>query len=368
MLKRSLLAGCATILMAVACGDDEETGRGPGGEQTGGATGSAGAGGDTAVEAGAGGEPGTPAAGSGGEPAMGEAGAGGDGDGLDPLAARGKYLVDHVIACPDCHTPRNEMGAPIPEMYMAGVECFVELPTGECLHSRNLTNDETGLKNRSDDEIKTMIRDGIRPSATGDEALHPIMPYYVFANTKDEDLDAIVAYLRTIPAVEHAIPRSDELFEVEAPANPLDPDTIPMPADDYPEFESALRGRYLATQSGLCIECHTPHEQGADVLDPEKYFQGGEEFDLGLPAIPVSKNLTSDEATGLGEWSAEEIVAVLKDAVDKNGDGLCPPMPAGPMAAYGGLTDDDALDIANYLKSLPAIENEVVDMCTWPPM
>jgi len=258
------------------------------------------------------------------------------------------------------------MGAPMMDRYMAGVECFVELPTGECLHSRNLTNDETGLKNRTDDEIKTMIRDGIRPSATGDEALHPIMPYYVFANTADEDLDAIVAYLRTIPAVEHALPRSDELFAVEAPANPLDPDTIPMPADDYPEFESAVRGRYLTTQVGLCIECHTPHEQGADVLDPDKFFQGGEAFDLGLPAIPVSKNLTSDE-TGLAEWTVEDIVKLLKEGIDKNGDGACPPMPVGPMAAYGGLTDDDALDIANYLKSLPAIENEIADMCTWPP-
>lgn len=368
MLKRSLLAGCATILMAVACGDDEETGRGPSDiSETGGAPGSAGAGGEPVVAAGAGGEA-AEAGGAGGEPALGEAGSGGDGEALDPLAARGKYLVDHVIACPDCHTPRNEMGAPIAEMYMAGVECFVELPTGECLHSRNLTNDETGLKNRSDDEIKAMIRDGIRPSATGDEALHPIMPYYVFANTKDEDLDAIVAYLRTIPAVEHALPRSDEFFAVEAPANPIDPDTIPMPDEDYPEFDSAVRGRYLATQSGLCIECHTPHEQAATVLDPDKYFQGGEEFDLGLPAIPVSKNLTSDAATGLGEWSVEEIVAAMKNAVDKNGDGLCPPMPAGPMAAYGGLTDDDALDIAHYLKSLPAIENEIADMCTWPPM
>src|SRR6187551_314804 len=124
--------------MAVACGDDEETGRGPGGEQTGGATSNAGAGGDTGVSAGAGGEPGTPAAGSGGEPATGEAGAGGDGEGLEPLAARGKYLVDHVIACPDCHTPRNEMGAPVADQYMAGWECFAAVEIeGEtqCLHS-----------------------------------------------------------------------------------------------------------------------------------------------------------------------------------------------------------------------------------------
>jgi mono/diheme cytochrome c family protein len=243
----------------------------------------------------------------------------------------------------------------------------VKLPNGDCLHAKNLTNDPTGLMNRTDDEIKTMIRDGVRPSATGDEPLNPIMPYYVFHNMKESDLDAIVQYLRTVPAVEHEVPRSSASFDVPAAANPLDPDTIPMPADDFAERESALRGRYLAAESGLCIECHTPHEQGADVLDPAKFFTGGEEFPIGLPAAPVSANLTSDEETGLGTWSAEDIVKVLKEGVDDEGKGICPPMPGGPMGAYGGLTESDALDIANYIKSLPAKENSIADMCSWPP-
>src|SRR3954465_1183456 len=87
---------------------------------------------------------------------------------IDPVA-RGQYLVDHVAACPDCHTPRNEMGAPIPEQYLAGADCFVRLENGDCLGSRNLTNHETGLANRTDAEIKRMIQDGVRPAATGDE-------------------------------------------------------------------------------------------------------------------------------------------------------------------------------------------------------
>jgi mono/diheme cytochrome c family protein len=322
--------------------------------------GASGAGAQPSGEAGAGGT----AAGEGGANGAGDAGE----TSVDPVAARGQYLVDHVIACSDCHTPRNEMGAPIAAQYMAGVECFIRLESGECLHSRNLTNDETGLKNRTDDEIKAMIRDGVRPSAAGEEALHPVMPYYVFANMKDEDLDAIVAYLRTVPAVEHSLPQSDEVFELPAPANPIDPETIPMPADDYPEYDDAVAGRYLAAQSGLCMECHTPHEMGPDVLLPENFFAGGEAFELGLPVVPRSKNLTSDPETGLGEWTVDEIVTAIKEGKDKNGDGICPPMPAGMMAAYGGLTDADALAIAHYLKSLPPKENEVEDMCTWPPM
>lgn len=280
---------------------------------------------------------------------------------------RGRYLVDHVIACPDCHTPRDEAGAPIPEEYMAGVECFAQLPTGECLNAPNLTNDPTGLSDRTDDEIETMIRDGLRPGPMGDEPLHPAMPYYVFHNLKPEDLDAIVAYLRTIPAVEKEIPPSDEAFAVPAPVNPLDPDTIPMPARDYPEYESALRGRYLATQSGACLECHTPHQEDSpDILDPDEYFMGGEEFSIGPGMSSVSANLTSDPETGLAGWTAQDIVRVLKEGVDRAGNGICPPMPVGPMGAYGGLTNEDALDIAHYILSLPPIENEVVDTCSSP--
>jgi mono/diheme cytochrome c family protein len=299
-----------------------------------------------------------------------EGGAGGEGSDPGPdRVERGRYLVDNVIACPDCHTPKDAMGAPMTDQYLAGAECLIKLPNGHCLHSRNLTNDETGLKNRTDAEIKKMMLDGVRPEATGDVALFPMMPYYVFHNMTDADADAIVAYLRTVPAVEHELPRKDIEFDLRAPAVPLDVDAIPMPMDDYPERAAALRGRYLATQSGACLECHTEHVMNdPKVLDYDKFFAGGEAFPIGLPVVPVSKNLTSDEETGLGKWSVEEIVAVLKQGVDAQGDGICPPMPTGPMAAYGGLTDEDATDIAHYLKSLPPIENLVDDQCTWPPM
>ena len=59
---------------------------------------------------------------------------------------------------------------------------------------------------------------------------------------------------------------------------------------------------------------------------------------------------------------------MLHQGVDDQGTGICPPMPVGPNGAYGGLTDQDALDIANYIKSLPPAVNDVPDMCTWPPV
>lgn len=97
-------------------------------------------------------------------------------------------------------------------------------------------------------------------------------------------------------------------------------------------------------------------------------FGGGEEFGITPELTAVSKNLTSDRDTGLGEWSIDDILTVLKDGVDKSGDGICPPMPVGPMGNFVNLDPDDALDIAHYIKSLPPVVNEIDDTCTWPPM
>ena len=295
-------------------------------------------------------------------------------DGGSSLVARGKYLVDHVIACSDCHTPKTQTGAPDMTKYLAGNATFVQLPNGDALPTRNLTPDKaTGLGNFSASQIKQMFMDGLVPAADGGAmALNPVMPYYVFHNMVSQDADAIVAYLQSIPAVNNPLPNRSASFDVSAPADYLDPTTIPTPAASYAQRDSALRGRYLATESGLCIECHTKHlAAGPKVLDSSKFFQGGEDFSSlfagTLNIHPVSANLTSDPTTGLGGWTATQIVTVLHQGKDDHGDGICPPMPVGPNGAYGGITDQDAQDIANYILSLPPAVNDVPDNCTFPP-
>ena len=317
--------------------------------------------------------------------------------------ARGKYLVDVVIGCPDCHTPRTAMGALDLTQYLAGDNtpapmCLFRNPmTNECVHPRNLTNDPTGLKNRTDAEIKAMIRDGNRPVAAGTvdagaadtagsdggspdanpalSVLSPVMPYYIFKNMAESDLDAIVAYLRTVPGKEKSIPQRGPSWDIPRPAPALNLAKVPMPRADYPLPMAAMRGRYLTSQTGLCLECHTPRlpPGSASVLDEDKMFWGGEDFTgiLG-PTIPIkSKNLTPDVATGLGSWSFEQIVTAVKQGKDKEGKGICPPMPAGMhpgMTGYGFLTEQDASDIVHYLRSIAPATNMVPDMCTFPPM
>lgn len=308
---------------------------------------------------------------------------------LEGRVARGQYLVDHVSGCGDCHTPRGPMGAPLQDQYLAGAECFVRLDNGSCLHTSNLTNHETGLMNRSDAEITRMIEDGVRPGASGDEALFPVMSSFVYHNMTDDDLAAIVAYLRTVPGVEHALPARDADFDIPgpealasleptrdggrrgalAPAIALDPDAIPEPGPEYPELEAALRGRYLATAAGACIVCHSRHvDPEPEWLDYDGLFAGGEEFEVGLPTFSFASNITSDPATGIGDWSVDDIVTVIREGSDPDGDGICPPMPAGPMGAFAGLTDADALDIAHYIKSLPPIVDATEHRCQFPPM
>jgi mono/diheme cytochrome c family protein len=301
------------------------------------------------------------------------------------LVPRGQYLAENVTGCAGCHTPRDPMGAPILAEYLSGSECFIRLENGSCLNAPNLTNHETGLKNRTEAEIKRMLVDGIRPTPTGEEPLFPVMASFVLHNLTESDLDAIVAWLRTVPGVEKVVPRRGPEFD-PGPANPLstsgipasrrggrrgalggaiplDPSVVPKPVPGYAEPEAALRGRYLATQA--CMICHTRHlDPERQWLDYTKFFAGGEEFDVGLPTIAFAPNITSDPETGIGDWSVQDIFTAIQQGTDKHGDGICPPMGGAPS----GLTAEDALDIAHYIKSLPPVVGEKAELCPFPPM
>lgn len=113
------------------------------------------------------------------------------------------------------------------------------------------------------------------------------------------------------------------------------------------------------------MTCHTRHlDPDPQWLDYTKFFAGGEEFDVGLPTIAFAPNITSDGATGIADWSVQDIFTAIKQGTDKHGDGICPPMGGAPS----GLTDEDALDIAHYIKSLPPVVGERAEMCPFPPI
>lgn len=122
---------------------------------------------------------------------------------------RGKHLVD-TIGCALCHSPLDEHKRLIPGMKFAGgqllrIEPFGVYPTG------NLTSDrETGLGTWTDDEIKRVMTQGVLRDGT--RLLPYPMDWASFATLKPDDLDAIVAYLRTIPPISNSVPRPRRTF------------------------------------------------------------------------------------------------------------------------------------------------------------
>jgi mono/diheme cytochrome c family protein len=308
----------------------------------------------------------------------GSGGSGGTGGvDLDPVS-RGKYLVDHVLACGDCHTQRDAAGDPLPGKYLAGSPCVIDLQPDDdaagCLPSRNLTNHPTGLSALTDDQIKEAFLNGVQPEG---QAIYPVMPYPSLHNMSAADADAIVAYLRTVPGVDQRKAPPQPPFDVPfaAPLPPLDMSKVPQPDPAYPDQEAARRGRYLAAEMGACIDCHTP----TAALTPdapliiERAFWGGRLFPtrvLGLPSPPLpilvaAGNLTPD-VTGTQGYTVQGLVEAMRRGVDQKSEGPCPPMPAGPRGAFAGLRDGDAADIAHYLLSLPPATSAANTTCSVP--
>src|SRR5690606_40936629 len=111
------------------------------------------------------------------------------------------------------------------------------------------------------------------------------------------------------------------------------------------------RGAYLAAIMD-CTGCHTG---GALIGQPDpKRFLAGSEIGFGVPGLGVfyPPNLTPDRETGLGGWSAQEIMNAVRKGVRPDGRELAPVM---PWRSYGALNDADAQALAAYLKSLPPV-------------
>lgn len=122
----------------------------------------------------------------------------------DPAAvARGKYLVT-IASCHDCHTPGYFLGKPDLARFLGGSDVGFELPGLGVFLGPNLTPDKaTGLGNWTDAQIVAALQKGERPDG---RMLAPIMPYHAFANLTKQDAAAIVAFLRSVPAVQHKVP------------------------------------------------------------------------------------------------------------------------------------------------------------------
>lgn len=128
--------------------------------------------------------------------------------------ARGQYLVT-IMDCGGCHTGGAMMGKPDPARLLAGSEVGFEVPGVGIVYPGNLTPDaETGLGRWSDAEIVRAFRQG---QSRDGRVLIPIMPSPSYSVLNEADTKAVVAYLRSLPAVKFAAPKNSTAAE-RAPA------------------------------------------------------------------------------------------------------------------------------------------------------
>jgi mono/diheme cytochrome c family protein len=266
---------------------------------------------------------------------------------------RGAYLVEHVAGCAYCHTPQ-EQGGNGPEMVQpkkASGQIFAIPGLPASLVAPNITPDpETGIGNFTDDQLARAIREGISHDG---RTLFPMMPYAHFRRMSDEDLAAVVVYLRTLPVIRNPLPRTEIYFPVKYLIRGIpEPVTETVQAD----LSTAVnRGEYLVNLS-LCSECHTPRKRGR--LDSAMKFAGGQVFDASGKL--VSPNITPD-ATGIGNYTEEMFVKAMRTGyVGKRQLNT-----AMPWQFYSGLTDEDLKAMYAYLETLPPISHRVDN--TQPP-
>jgi mono/diheme cytochrome c family protein len=257
---------------------------------------------------------------------------------------RGRYLVEVLGACGNCHTPKGPQGD-VPGKHLAG-GFQLDDDLGRWI-TPNITPDpETGIGRWTDADIIRAIREGKRPDG---RTLGPPMPFDLYRRLSDNDVTAMVAYLRTVSPVRQVVPRSQ--YKVPIPDS-YGPPVGAVP--DPPRQGLVKYGEYLAGPVAHCVECHTPFlPEGRP--DWTRTGAGGLPFH-GPWGLSYAANLTPDPETGLGGWKDGEIIASIYGA-RRGGGRVFPPMPTQHYAQ--GIAEGDLRAIVAYLRSLPPIRNKV---------
>ena len=268
---------------------------------------------------------------------------------------RGEYLANHVSECVGCHSTRDwsKYSGPIVQGTLGkGGEYFgPEMGFPGKIYAKNIT--PAHLKEWSDGEIFRAMTCGV--NAKGG-ALFPLMPYQHFSKMDKEDIYDIIAYVRSIPAIENNVPEHEMNFPMNFIIN-----TIPSEGHlgHKPSRSDTINyGCYLVNAAG-CIECHTKDDKGRII--PELAFSGGREF-IFPDGKTYSANITPDLQTGIGSWNVEAFVGRFKAYKDsanfsplrKNQQNT--PM---PWSLFAGMETSDLRSIYAYLRSLKPMKNRV---------
>jgi len=271
---------------------------------------------------------------------------------------RGKYLANHVTVCMDCHSTRDwsRYAGPLSGGLGAGGEAFTqEMGFPGKFYAPNIT--PYTLAGWTDGEIFRAVTTGVNKDG---KALFPVMGYHRFGQLDKEDIYAVIAYIRELPAVKKDVPESEPDFPVNFIINtmPKEASLTSLPS----ETDQVAYGKYLITATG-CVDCHSKTEKGSVV--PGTEFGGGMEFSS-PNGVMRSPNITMHKQTGIGNWTKEAFVARFKAYADSSyvspkvapGD-LNTPM---PWTMYAGMNQQDIEAIYAYLNTVEPIDHQVVRM------
>jgi mono/diheme cytochrome c family protein len=252
------------------------------------------------------------------------------------IILKGKQLVFGAAHCADCHSKANAdslltLGQEVP---LSGGYLF-DMPIGK-MYTPNITPDTvTGIGRYTDGEIARSLRYGVGPDGT---AMFDFMPFH---NTSDEDLAAIISYLRAQKPVRNEVPGHS--FNVLGKVirafliKPVGPDgEVPKAVA---KDSTAVYGKYLATSVANCSGCHTKRDMMTGAYTGE-LFAGGLEIE-GL----VTPNLTTDSSSHIFYWGQD-------DFINRFRQGKLNPKSPMPWNSFKRMDSVDLKAIYKYLKTL----------------
>ncbi len=229
---------------------------------------------------------------------------------------RGNYLVNTIMTCGNCHTPRGRTVPQFDKALSGGLR-FDEPPFD--VTASNITPDRTtGIGDWSDADIKNALQEGMRPNGV---PLAEVMPSGFYEILTPRDPDAIVAYLRSVPAVSNKV--RDPVYKMRYPA-PGRPRRREADAGGGHgrQGQARLLSRHHRALHGMPYADRPP---GTGVDFGNALGKGGREFH-GPWGVSVSRNITSSKAKGIGGWTDAEIKRAITQGVRKDGSKLKPPM------------------------------------------
>jgi mono/diheme cytochrome c family protein len=265
--------------------------------------------------------------------------------------ARGQYLMaSGAVPCILCHSELDVTAAG-----------ELKLRDGFLLAGRNWTPDgvpwmtapnltpdpETGAGRWSDDQLARAIREGI---GHDDRPLFPIMPYVKFKAMSDEDLAAVIVYLRSIPPVKHSMAKSAIPFPLSRLINSL-PEPVPSPVS--PDLSTPeKRGAYLTTLAA-CADCHSPTDDKGNAV-PGMDFAGGSIIHFDGVKDRASANITPG-VNGIPYYDEALFIETMRTGRVRE-RALSTMM---PTAFYRNMTDEDLKAIFAYLRTLAPVDHYV---------